>query len=272
LWLYNTLIVDTFYLAPAELAAAVVGATDPVTTLDHIWEQGGAAAGLLYGKGAFWNSDIGFYIAGIVVWFLIGVLCVYAMFLIALSSIALAVLLALGPLFIGFLLFDTTRRFFSAWIAQLANYGLITILTVMVSALLLRVVESYAAQTAARGSAIVTVDALNMVLVSALVFLVMRQVMPIASGLAGGMALSSMSFMSRGVAMGLRGGQTALKPATRYAAPFVARTIGQSATAPARLVRGAAGNTGSAVNGGAGPGFININGRGAISAADRRPQ
>ena len=52
-------------------------------------------------------------------WCLMGLLCVYVMFLIALSHIALAVLLALGPLFIVLLFFETTRRLFSAWIAQL---------------------------------------------------------------------------------------------------------------------------------------------------------
>ena len=80
-------------------------------------------------------------------------------------------MLALGPLFIAMLFFEATKRFFSAWIAQLANYGLITILTVMVSALLLQIVQSYAAQTAARGTAILTVDALNMVLIAVLVLL-----------------------------------------------------------------------------------------------------
>jgi type IV secretion system protein VirB6 len=83
-----------------------------------------------------------------------GLLCVYAMFLIALSSIALAVLLALGPLFIAMLLFDATKRLFAAWIAQLVNYALITVLTVMVGALLLQIVQSYATQTAALGSAL----------------------------------------------------------------------------------------------------------------------
>jgi type IV secretion system protein VirB6 len=34
LWLYNTVIVDTFYNAPAQLAAAIVGAADPVGTID----------------------------------------------------------------------------------------------------------------------------------------------------------------------------------------------------------------------------------------------
>ena len=56
------------------------------------------------------------------------------------------------------------------------------------AALLLQIVESYAAQTAARGAAIVTVDALNMVLVAMVVFLLMRQVMPIAAALAGGLS------------------------------------------------------------------------------------
>ena len=38
----------------------------------------------------------------------------YAMFLIALANIAMAILLALGPLFIALLFFETTKRFFSA--------------------------------------------------------------------------------------------------------------------------------------------------------------
>src|ERR1019366_508187 len=187
LWLYNTLIVDTFYDAPAQLAAAVIGGSDPIGTIDAIWDRGGTVAGNLWVKGGIYPSGIGYCLAGAVVWTLIGLLCVYAMFLIALSSIALAVLLALGPLFIAAVFFDATRRFFSAWIAQLANYGLVTILTVMIAALLLQVVQSYAAQTAARGAAILTVDALHMMLIAVLVFLVLRQVMPIASGLAGGL-------------------------------------------------------------------------------------
>jgi type IV secretion system protein VirB6 len=209
LWLYNSLIVDTFYRAPAQLVAAVVGATDPVTTLDVIWSRGGAVAGYLWNNGGVFSGDFGYYVAGAVVWVLIGLLCVYTMFLVALSSVALAVLLALGPLFIALLLFDATRRFFEAWVAQLANYALITILTVLVAALLLQVVETYAQQTAARGAAIVTVDALDMVLVAVLVFLLLRQVMPIASALAGGIALSTFGIASRFVHWGMRQGAAA---------------------------------------------------------------
>jgi type IV secretion system protein VirB6 len=206
LWLYNSLIVDTFYRAPAQLAAAIVGTAQPVTTLDVIWSRGGAVADFLWNNGGVLSGDFGYYVAGAVVWVLVGLLCVYTMFLIALSSVALAVLLALGPLFLALLLFESSRRFFEAWVAQLANYALITILTVLAAALLLQIVQAYAEQTAARGNALVTVDALDMVLVAVLVFLLLRQVMPIAAALAGGIALSTFGAANRLVSWGMRQG------------------------------------------------------------------
>ncbi|MGH8298147.1 MAG: type IV secretion system protein [Steroidobacteraceae bacterium] len=205
LWLYNTVLVDTFYNAPTEFAAAVVGASDPVQTIDAIWNAGGAVADQLYRDGSGFNaSHFGYLLAGALVWLLVGLLCVYTMFLLALSSVALSVLLALGPLFVTFLLFDATRRFFEAWLAQLANYALITILTVMVAALMLHLVQSYAQQTEALGTAIHTVDAINMLLATVLVFLFVRQVMPIAAGLAGGVALNSLGAVSRTIGAPMR--------------------------------------------------------------------
>ena len=58
LWLYNTVIVDTFYNAPAQLAAAVVGASDPVGTIDAIWDSGGTVAGNLWDKGGVLSGDV----------------------------------------------------------------------------------------------------------------------------------------------------------------------------------------------------------------------
>jgi type IV secretion system protein VirB6 len=199
LWLYNAVIVDTFYNAPAQLAAAVAGAASPVNTLDVVWQAGGNVANQLWSRAGVINGDFGFYIAGVLVWIIMGLVCCYAMFLIALSKIALAVLLALGPLFITFRLFEGTRRLFDAWLMQLANYGFITVLTVLVGALLLTLIQSYATQTAARGAALATVDALDMLLAAVIVLLVLRQIMPIAASLAGGGSLSTMGTWSRGV-------------------------------------------------------------------------
>jgi type IV secretion system protein VirB6 len=229
LWLYNTVIVDTFYNAPAQLAAAVIGAGDPVGTIDSIGESGGAVAGNLWVKGqTFSSAAVGYVLAGAVVWCFMGLLCVYAMFLIALANIALAVLLALGPLFITMLFFDATKRMFAAWVAQLANYALITVLTVMIAALLLQLVQTFASQTAARGGNILTMDALNMVLVAVLVFLILRQIMPAAAALSGGMALASFGLVSRSIGWARRRGSAALPVAGFAARHMMGIALGRS--------------------------------------------
>ena len=224
LWLYNAVIVDTFYNAPAQLAAAIIGASDPVKTVDSIWEQGGAVADFLFNIGAhFMVGGIGYFLAGLVVWLLMGLLCVYTMFLIALSHIALAILLALGPFFIPMVFFESTKRLFDAWLAQLTNYALITLLTILVASLLLQVVNSYAIQTASLGTDTKIVDAINMLLVSVLVFLFMRQVMPLASGLASGVALNTMGTVSRAANWGIRNGREAIRFGSRLTGAIFAR-------------------------------------------------
>src|ERR1700761_2205777 len=71
LWLYNTVIVDTFYNAPAQLAAVVVGANDPVGTVDAIWASGGTVASNLWDKGNLLPTSFGFLMAAAVVWAMI---------------------------------------------------------------------------------------------------------------------------------------------------------------------------------------------------------
>jgi type IV secretion system protein VirB6 len=97
------------------------------------------------------------------------------------------------------------------------------VLTIMAAALLLQIVDSYAVQTAARGAAIVTVDALNMVLVAVLVFLFMRQVMPIAAGLAGGTAFNTFGTVSRAATWSARVGMDAMRRGARTTAALLAR-------------------------------------------------
>ena len=214
LWLYNAAIVDTFFEAPVQLAARLAGAADPVATVDALWDRGGTVAAFLWEKGGVFNGDVGYYLAAVIVYVLMGAVCVYTLFLMALARVALAVLLAIGPLFIVLLLFDGTKRFFEAWVAQLANYALVGVLAVLVATLLMTVLEAYAVQTAARGAAVLTVDALDMLLVAGLVLLILRQVMPIAARLSGGVALASQGVMGAAAARGLG----AVKSGGSYAA------------------------------------------------------
>jgi type IV secretion system protein VirB6 len=205
LWLYNSLIVDTFFNAPAQLGAVIVGAYDPVNIVDQILFDGGDAANLLLQKGGFLDGNFAYYLAGIGVYLIIGLTGIYAIFLLTLSRLALSVLLALGPLFIGLLLFESSKRFFEAWLAQLANYALISILTVLVAALMLHVVTVAAQQAVSTGGAIQIANGVKVCMAAGLTFLVMRQVMPMAAGLASGLALSSFGVVSAALAWGFGG-------------------------------------------------------------------
>jgi type IV secretion system protein VirB6 len=204
LWLYHEVIVDTFFTAPSALAARVIGAYDSVSIVDQIIFSGDDAAALLIQKGGILNG-ISFYIAGFAVYLIVGLTAVYTIFLLALSRIALSILLALGPLFFALLLFDSTKRFFEAWIAQLANYAFITILTVLVAALMMTLISTAAQQAASAGGGIQIAHAVRVCMAAGLTFLVMRQVMPMAAGLASGLALSSFGVVSAALAWGFGG-------------------------------------------------------------------
>jgi type IV secretion system protein VirB6 len=203
LWLYNSVLVDTFLNAPAQLGAVIVGAFDPVSIVDQILFEGGDAANLLLEKGGLLDGNFAYYLAGIGVYLIVGLTAVYTIFLLALSRIALSVLLALGPIFLALLFFDMTKRFFQAWLAQLANYALISILAVLVAALMLRVVTVAAQQAVSEAGAIQIAHAVRVCMAAGLTFLVMRQVMPMAAVLAGGLSLSSFGVISTALAWGL---------------------------------------------------------------------
>ena len=96
LWLYNSVIVDTFFRAPAQLAADLIGAYDPVNIIDQILFTGGDAATLLLQKGGFLHGSFSFVIAGYAVYLVVGFTALYAMFLLALCEDR-----ALDPLGIG---------------------------------------------------------------------------------------------------------------------------------------------------------------------------
>jgi type IV secretion system protein VirB6 len=196
LWAYNSLITDTFYNAPDQLAAAIVGAPTTVGVVDQVWTDGNLVAEQLLKKGSVLSGDFAYYLAGFFVYLVVGLTVVYTAFLLGLSKVAVAVILALGPVFIVLLFFDATKRFFESWVAQLANYALTTVLALMVAALMLSVVKAYATDAAAHGSGITIAESVRLCIVAALVFLVMRQVMPIAAGLASGIALSSFGAVS----------------------------------------------------------------------------
>jgi len=223
LWLYNTVVVDTFFNAPGELAAVIVGAYDAVTTVDRIIFLGGDTAALLMQKGGILDGNFAYVLAGFAVYLIVGITAIYTIFLLALSRIALSLLLALGPLFIALLLFDSTKQYFVSWLGQLANYALITLLAVLAAALMMTLVAAAAQAATNQGGRIQIADAVRVCMAAGLTFLVMRQVMPIAAGLAHGVALQSYGTISRALNWGARHGLGLARSGMAYAATLQPR-------------------------------------------------
>jgi type IV secretion system protein VirB6 len=196
LWLYHDLIIDTFFEAPSSLAASIVGAPDSVTIVDEIIFTGGDAATTLIEKGGILDGNFSYYLAGFFVYLAVGIAAIYTIFLLSLAKVALSILLALGPFFIATLLFRVSTRFFAAWITQLANYGLIAVLSTLTVALLMQLLTTAAAQAAAEGTGITIAQGVKVCFAAALIFLVLRQVLPLAAGLASGVSLSTQNAVS----------------------------------------------------------------------------
>jgi len=207
LWTYNDVAVDTFTRGPDQLASAILGSSSTVSVIDQIWIDGNLTAEQLLSKGSVLNANFAYYLAGFLVYLLVGLTVVATAFLLALSKVAIALILALGPIFIVLLFFETTKRFFEAWVAQLTNYALVTILATLAAALLLGVLRSYTKNTASLGGAITIAESARVCIASALVFLIMRQVMSIAAGLASGIALSTYGVVSGMLRWGLGGAE-----------------------------------------------------------------
>ena len=224
LWLYNTVVVDTFFNAPGQLAAVMVGAYDAVTIVDRIIFLGGDAGSLLIQKGGILEGSFSYDLAGFAVYLLVGLTAIYTIFLLALSRIALSVLLALGPLFFVMLLFESTKQYFMSWLGQLANYALITLLAVLAAALMMTLVATAAQAAANQGGGIQIADAVRVCMAAGLTFLIMRQVMPIAAALSHGVALQSYGAVSRAVSWGARHGLVLARSGMAYAATYRPRT------------------------------------------------
>jgi type IV secretion system protein VirB6 len=205
LWLYNDILVDTFFNAPSQLAAAVVGAPSPVGVVDQIWLDGNRVAEALTAQGGVFQGEVSFYLAAVATYLAAGVVSVYTACLLALSKVAIAVLLAIGPLYIALLFFSATKRYFEQWIGLLANFAMVTVLVSLIGTLLLSVVSSAASAAVASGSGVTIAEAVRVIALCGLIGLIMLQVKPIAAGLGGGIALTTFGVIGRAVDWGLGG-------------------------------------------------------------------
>lgn len=162
----------------------------------------------------------------------------YATFLILLAKLAVAILLAVGPIFIILLVFSEMRELFMGWLRTLLNYALIPLFVYALLALINtiivdRLIKLDEALKIEQG---VTEAFAAFCLVTAAGFLLTTQIMSIVSGITGGYSLGTLGSVARNSIRGARLGGAAAK-----AAPGLAR---KGTFMGAGLASGAAGSLG----------------------------
>ena len=196
LWHYHDIVVAVFFDGPGQVAAAAIGAPDYITIVDTILDQGDDVGGSLFAKAGAYHWNLAYDLAAVAVYLSIGVTAVYTMFLLCLSKVALSVLLGIGPVIIPLFLFDATRRFCEAWLAQLCNYAFVAVLAALVASLMLTVLTKATGQAQSAAGGIQVAHAIRICLAAGFAFLMLRQVLPMASALASGISLSSYGVVS----------------------------------------------------------------------------
>jgi len=105
------------------------------------------------------------------------------------AKLVLGALVAVGPLFIASLLFESTRRFFERWTAMVVTYGLVLVLFAVFFTFMLEIFERYVSQIAFDGNANVGYAVGGAVVIAIVSVLTVWEAKIVAMGLGGGVAL-----------------------------------------------------------------------------------
>jgi len=191
---YGPHIATMLYNTPAELARVMVGGgvAPPETIMDVALSKGNDIASAFWARGGITN--LGLLFEALIVWIFTGIIILYGTALIILSKLALGIVIALGPIFIAMMLFDSTKNFFQSWIGQALNYLFVYAL---VAAVVMIMFKLWAIQLAGvpLGGSVKFSDLIAALIVGGASFVILMQVTGIASGLAGGVHIHTLGAM-----------------------------------------------------------------------------
>ena len=188
--------------------------------LGVFWTQGQEVVTKLFalaGKGFLFDFAIAFL--AVVVWIAIAALTIAALLLLILAKFAVAIFMAVAPLFILFAMFQTTRPFFEGWLRMTVNYALIPLFVYAVLALILSMLFKPLSDLATNiNDQTPLFPLVSPVILMAIVgTVILTQVLQMAAGVAGGFALATNSLISR-----------VASPVTNFARNSYSRAVGRN--------------------------------------------
>lgn len=191
---YSTYVIKVITEGPENIASVFVNNYSTMgQTLDTVFDETWEIGNQFWANAGFFDGNPGMYMVAIIVYAIACVLTAYSAFLVILAKIAISILVAVGPLFIIAAFFESTRKFLESWIAQLCNYGLLSILVIACNAFILEVLRKTAIATSANIKNADDVSTVAPLVVIGIVSgLILAQLPNIASALAGGISISSL--------------------------------------------------------------------------------
>ncbi|MGO7078569.1 type IV secretion system protein [Rhizobium johnstonii] len=224
---YQTYVTNIFFeTLPREISQALNSGTAPsASTFDSLLDKGQECAREIWAR-ATWPADI---VTGIG-----GMMAIGASFTVAAigyivslyARLALAIVLAIGPIFVALAMFQSTRRFTESWIGQLANFVILQVLVVAIGSLLISCIDTTFTAIESYTDVMMRPVALCAICLAALY--VFYQLPGIASALAAGGA--SLTY-------GYGAGRDAHQSTLARAATHSARAVGRGARSAGRRFR-----------------------------------
>ena len=188
-----------FHVLPDTLAQAISGGTTTNigSSFDKFFNYGGTLAEKTSQQAGL--QDMGAYVVSGVI-FVVTILATALGFGVAMiAKVALALLVALGPIFIACALFDATRRYFFGWLSQAVNYLVLFALIITVFELVLALVQQQWPTIDGKSNAEVAGMLFSALCVLGAIFFL--QTPAIAAGIAGGASAGLSDFGAAGAAL-----------------------------------------------------------------------
>ena len=204
---YSSLVLANLQAAPDYFVDKLGGGTGGTAadTLDSIIDHALTTADHLISLSSFSITDLKVMpaICALALYFFIVPVIAFTSFQIVLTKIAMAILIAVGPLFILGLLFEGTKKFFESWAGQVVTYALTSALVIAGVRLLFGMFDDVTNQLAGLDAADIGLASLvSVILIGVINVLVILQLPSIAAGLAGGVALQSLGVAQAAIGMG----------------------------------------------------------------------
>lgn len=198
--LYHLFVYNIFTNEPAHISQILIGAAgdghaagDIAAALDGICDAVGNAVIGFFGQISFSASGLAFLLYGLLVLFIGLLMVVYALLLFIYAKMMMAVSLALGPVFILFIMWEPTRGLFSAWLNKLITIALIPVITSAVLVLMLSVINVTLPNLKLPVEEMQFVGIIPFLGLCLTTILILSQVIRISSSLGGGIAIAGLS-------------------------------------------------------------------------------